>query len=484
MHAFWEIPELVSEIISLLPRADQVRMAQVNTTLWEIAIAHIWSKVPNIQYFFELFPADLWNKVRESSTLPPPLDRELRASDWTRFFTHSKHTTTIHYNSRTLQDAIPTEIWCHSVVATAFPRLERLVVKVFADPADPADQGPPNIIPSLLRPSLRRIELFADRCDADSPFFNILRGIAETKAPLLEELLFRLRGSVGSSNGVMEQAIASQRCLRRLEIISMFDIAYLIESAKDLPSLEELDVVGERVFLDHPERSHNNLGFRSLTTLTAFGDAANIYGLLRSIASNCLARVALAIASWTTSDTPLALTTELQRFRPHLVHLQIIFNKPFIWEEFEPVLNLAELQTFDLIHRYPNSPEITDVRVKQMVLAWPNLTQLRLQVESSPITLTPLAYIATHRSNLRKLAMNFDARSTMNSLNPPDLNNSLPNNALELFDVMASTFDEGDEERLANVFRSWWPKARLCRSDPGVLPPKRWVIDDASSWPW
>ncbi|KAG8920397.1 hypothetical protein FRC01_000763 [Tulasnella sp. 417] len=482
MHSFWEIPELVSETISLLPRADRVRIARVNTTLWEIAIAHIWSKVPNIQYFFELFPADLWNKVREPSTLPPPLDRELRASDWTRFFTHSKHTTAIYYNSRTLQDVIPTEIWCHSVVAAAFPRLERLVVERLADPAD---QGPPNIIPSLLCPSLRRIELFVDRCDADSPFFNILQGIAETKAPLLEELLFRLRCSVVSLNGVMEQAIASQRCLRRLEIISLFDIAYLIESAKDLPSLEELDVVGERVFLDHPERSHNNLGFCSLTRLTACGDTSNIYGLLRSIGSNCLARVALTITNWTTSDTSLALTTELQRFRPYLVHLQITFDKSLIWEELEPVLNLAELQTFDLIHRHLNSREITDDRVKQMVLAWPNLTQLRLQVSSSPITLTPLAYIATHRSKLRKLAMNFDARSTTNSLNPSDLNNAQPNNnALELFDVMASTFDEGDEERLANVFRSWWPKARLCQSDPGELPLKLWDIEDAPSWPW
>ncbi|KIO26428.1 hypothetical protein M407DRAFT_243729 [Tulasnella calospora MUT 4182] len=56
-------------------------------------------------------------------------------------------------------------------------------------------------------------------------------------------------------------------------------------------------------------------------------------------------------------------------------------------------------------------------------------------------------------------------------------------NALELLDVMASTFDEGDEERLANTFRLWWPNARLCRSNPDPRATVRWDIDYAPSWP-
>ncbi|KAG8907355.1 hypothetical protein FRC00_011941, partial [Tulasnella sp. 408] len=65
MHPLWEIPEVVSELISLLPRADQARMAQVRTALWEIAIPHLWTFVPDIQYLFKLFPSDLWSKSED-----------------------------------------------------------------------------------------------------------------------------------------------------------------------------------------------------------------------------------------------------------------------------------------------------------------------------------------------------------------------------------------------------------------------------------
>ncbi|KIO26429.1 hypothetical protein M407DRAFT_243730 [Tulasnella calospora MUT 4182] len=57
MHSFWEIPEVVSELVLLLPRADQARMARVNSALWEIAIPYIWNDVPDIQLFFKLFPS-------------------------------------------------------------------------------------------------------------------------------------------------------------------------------------------------------------------------------------------------------------------------------------------------------------------------------------------------------------------------------------------------------------------------------------------
>ncbi|KIO16094.1 hypothetical protein M407DRAFT_24277 [Tulasnella calospora MUT 4182] len=56
-------------------------------------------------------------------------------------------------------------------------------------------------------------------------------------------------------------------------------------------------------------------------------------------------------------------------------------------------------------------------------------------------------------------------------------------NALELFDVMASTFSEGDKERVADMFRCWWPKARFCRSDGGSRATVHWDIDEALRWP-
>ncbi|KIO16092.1 hypothetical protein M407DRAFT_34275, partial [Tulasnella calospora MUT 4182] len=483
MHSFWGIPEVVSELVLLLPRADQARIARVNSALWEIAIPHIWSDVPDIQLFFKLFPSGLWSKVKEPSMFPPLLNWELQDSDWDRFLFHSKNTKTTYYTTGDLRDVVPTEIWCHPLLSTSFPRLESLFVNAFDDSMD---QGPINIIPLLLRPSLRRIEFFADRSTADSPLISTLQSIVENKTPLLEEIVLRLVWNVGSLSGVGAQAIASQRLLRRLTISSLSDIAELAESAKDLPCLEELDIRGGSLVFDLPERNYNELGFRSLTTLTAAGVPASIHSLLRSIGSNRLAQVALTFHPWISGDMSPELIVELQRFRPHLVHLEISTTGSFSWADSEPLLNLAELQTCDLTYPRIDSHEITDDRVRQMVDAWPKLARLRLRVlpHTSHLTLTSLAYIAAHCPNLKKLAITFQAEKATNSLFSWDVDASLfSKNALELFDVMASAFDEGDEERLANVFRSWWPKARLCRSDPEMVPMTRWDIDDGPSWP-
>lgn len=348
------------------------------------------------------------------------------------------------------------------------------------------DQGPVNIIPLLLRPSLRSIEFFADRSPADSPLVSTLQSIVENKTPFLEEIILRLIWNVGSLGDVGAQAIASQRCLRRLVISSLADIANLTESAKDLPSLEELDVRGARLLLDISERNCSDLGFRSLTILVAAGVPDTIHSLLCTIASNRLARVALTFNHWIAGDMSPQLFTELQRFRPHLIHLHITINGSFIWGHLEPLLNLTELQTFDLLYARIDSHEITDDRLRQMVDAWPNLARLRLKVSphTSYLTLTSLAYIASQCPNLKKLAITFEARKERNSLFLRDVDVSLPSkNALELFDVMASEFDDGDEEGLASVFRLWWPNAHLCRSDTDSVPSTRWDIDDAPSWP-
>ncbi|KAG8921602.1 hypothetical protein FRC01_000173 [Tulasnella sp. 417] len=484
MHFFWEVPELVSEVISLLPRQDQARLARVNSRVWEIAIPHIWSDVPNIQYLFKLFPHDLWNNVEEPTTSPPLLNRELQGSDWSRLLVHSQNTKTIYYTSRELRDVVPTEILCHSLVASAFPLLERLVVNVFGDSGD---QVPINITPLLLRPSLRSIEFSTDSADFGSPLINTLQSIAENKTPLLEELILPLTVNVNSVGGVGEKAIASQRCLRRLTITSISDIAGLTESARDLPLLEELEVADSRVISDPPTPNYNLRGFRSLTTLIATGVPDTVHTLLRSIRSDRLVRVALTPINFLAPIVPSGFPAELQRFQPRLVHLQITMHWSFSWANLAPLLNLAELQTFDL--NYFDSYLITDDMVRQMVDAWPNLVRLRLKAANFTslltfLTLQSLAYIAAQCPNLMKMAISFEGQKAKNSFFPSEIDIShFSKNALELFDVTVSMFDEGGEERLAKIFRSWWPKARLCRSDPSMTSTTRWDIEEAPSWP-
>ncbi|KAG8920544.1 hypothetical protein FRC00_009850, partial [Tulasnella sp. 408] len=164
-------------------------MAQVSTALWEIAIPHLWTFVPDIQYLFKLFPSDLWSKSEEPATSPPQLNRELRDRDWDRFLFHSRHTRAIFYTTGDLRNVVPPAIWSHSLLSASFPRLERLIVTVFDDSMD---QGPVNVIPLLLRPSLRSVEFFADRSPADSPLISTLQSIAENKTPILEEIILRL----------------------------------------------------------------------------------------------------------------------------------------------------------------------------------------------------------------------------------------------------------------------------------------------------
>ncbi|KAG8921601.1 hypothetical protein FRC01_000172 [Tulasnella sp. 417] len=461
MHPLWEIPEVVSEFIILLAKKDQVQVAQVNTALWEIAIRYIWREVPNIQHFCKLFPPNLWNLVQDTSTSPPSLNRELQDGDY-------------------LRNVAPPEIWNHRLLSASFPRLESLAVSEFDGSADP---GPINIIPLLLRPSLRSVVLFTEMSTADSPVTSMLQTITENKAFSLEELGFHLIWETFPVNGVVAQAITSQTYLRRLTIGGLSELADLAESAKHLPFLEQLDVQGIGWPSSAPGEKDNGLGFYSLETFVMAGHPTMIHNLLRSIGSDRLARVALTFKHWGSADLSSELIAEMRRFRPHLVHLQLNVQGWFGWEDLEPVLDLAELQSFDLICIGVHSREITNERVRLMIEAWPNLTQLRVHTPPPHITLSSLTCIATHCPNLRKLAMTFDAGKVMNPSGFQNMDASFSNHSLELFDVMASTFDEGDEEGLADVFRSWWPNARLCRSNPDPRAAVRWEIEDALTWP-
>ncbi|KAG9046516.1 hypothetical protein FS837_004266 [Tulasnella sp. UAMH 9824] len=475
----WEIPEVVSEVILLLPKADQAQIAQVNNALWEMAIRHIWRDVPSIQHFCKLFPPDLWNKVEEPSTSRPVLNRALRDEDWNRFLLHSRHTRVTGYSTGDLKNAAPPDIWNHSLFSASFPSLERLEVNVL----DSNDQGPINIIPLLLRPSLRRVDFFVETATAESPLISTLRTIAEHKQFSLEELSFHLIWDVAPLNGVAAQAIASQSHLRRLAISGFCEVADIAESAKDLPFLEELEVQGTGRFSGAPETEYR-LGFRSLTTFIATGHPSVIHNQLRIIGSKRLVRVALTFKHWGSADLSPELLTELQRFRPHLTHLQLNVQGWFVWADLEPILNLAELQSFGLKCIGVDSREITNDRLRQMVEAWPSLLQLLIHTPPSHITLASLAYIAVHCPNLRKLAITFDAQETTNPPDSWDVEASLFNkNTLKLVDVMASAFDEGDEERLANIFRSWWPRARLSQSHPEPRSRLQWDIDESPNWP-
>ncbi|KAG9046518.1 hypothetical protein FS837_004268 [Tulasnella sp. UAMH 9824] len=481
MHPLWETRDVVLEVVSLLPKADQARIARVNTALWEIAIPWIWRDVPNIRYIFQLLPLDLWNETIDPLTPAPkpPRSRELQDSDWSRFLFHSNNTRTTTYTTGDLRKIVPPQIWSHRLFSTSFPNLRRLFVTIL----DSVSEGPIDIVPLLLRSSLRSIEFWVEEPSSESILFSALGTITQNKTLSIEDMGFKFVRNVGASSGAIAQAIASQTSLRRLELNGYTDVAHLAGSATELPLLEELEVHG--MFAEVPEINYTDLSFRSLRTLIAVGRPEMIHSLLRCIGSDRLAKVALTFTSWRSEmQIHPELMAELQRFRPHLAHLQLTVDMKLLWGALEPVLALAELQAFHLEYLQFGSDLITDDQLGHMIDAWPNLTQLRLEVSPPRVTLASIACIGTHCPNLRKLALTFDARKTSNSLAPREVDTSHSSeNALELLDVMESEFDEGDEERLSNILRSWWPKAHLCRSDGDLRTSVHWDIDEAPHWP-
>ncbi|KAG8956461.1 hypothetical protein FRC00_004910 [Tulasnella sp. 408] len=266
MHPLWETRDVVLEVLPLLPKADQARIARVNTALWEMAIPWIWRDVPNIRYIFQLLPFDLW-----SETIDPLVS---------------------------FLNALSIEFW-------------------------------------LEEPT------------SDSTLFSALETISQHKTLSIEDMGFKFVRNVGASSGVIAQAIASQTSLRRLELNGYTDIAHLARSATELPLLEELEVHG--MFADVPEINYNKLSFRSLRTFIAVGRPEMIHSLLRCIRSDRLERVALTFSSWR-SDLQIhpELMAELERFRPHLAHLQLTVDMKLSWGALEPILALAELQAFHL----------------------------------------------------------------------------------------------------------------------------------------
>ncbi|KAG8967006.1 hypothetical protein FRC05_002320 [Tulasnella sp. 425] len=399
-----------------------------------------------------------------TGAFPPALERELQDSDWSRFLFHSKTTKTIYYDIGSLRNVIPLEILSHSLLSTSFPTLERLSVL-----GQTVEEGPVNIIPLLLRPSLRYVKFHTQISDFKSPFVGPLGTIAESSSLSLEEMALTSLWDLGPFRDFGTKAIEFQTGLRRLTLLSMSDITSMVEGAKHLPFLEELDVGTSQVYSRLPGQDFVS-GFRSLTTLAVTGAPADIHNLLRSTQSDSLARVALAPNDIRAVGIYPELIAEMQRFRSHLLHLQLTLNVPSTWEDLEPALALVRLQTFGLTQRGSNPHTITDAQVRRMVDSWPHLTRFRLKSESTEglqITLSSLAYIAFKCPNLRKLAVTFEGRQGLNQefSNRVDALPESSEKSLELLDVTKSMFDEGDEERLADeIFRLWWPKARFCQS--------------------
>ncbi|KAG8946359.1 hypothetical protein FRC04_011905 [Tulasnella sp. 424] len=426
--------------------------------------------------------------IRIVKVFPPALERELQDSDWSRFLFHSKTTKSIGYDTVSLRNIVPPEILSHSLLSTSFPILERLFVLA-------EGEGPIKVTPFLLCPSLRSVELDNFSVNSNDPLVGLLETISESRTLSLEEMNFTLAWSLDQLKGMETRAIASQTCLRRLTITSMADITEMVESARSLPFSEELEVGRPNVYSRFPEQDIA-VGFRPLTTLVVGGVPAEIQNLLRSIGSGTLARVALRLIQPRYGAIYPALVAEIQRFKSHLLNLHLDLRVPFTWEDLEPALALVELQAFGLTylarssesHPITDDHPITDARLRQMVDSWPHLTQLRLitqLTETLRVTLSSLAYLASNCPSLRKLAITFEARRAMNpEFSYKSDTSKSSENGLELFDVVGSAFDVGDEGRLAHtVFRLWWPRARFCESDPLSKPRTRWEIDDAPSWP-
>ncbi|KAG9046519.1 hypothetical protein FS837_004269 [Tulasnella sp. UAMH 9824] len=237
------------------------------------------------------------------------------------------------------------------------------------------EENSSDIIALLLRPSLRSIKFLVNSDTAESFLIRILRAVNENKTLSIQEMDFHFVWDVGPSLGDIADAIASQTNLRRLTFSGQSDIAYLAGDAKDLPFLEEFEVSG--ISADVPEIDYHDMYLRSLTTFTAVGRPPLIHCLLRAVGSNRLAKLALNFSHSGSTDMSPEPFTELQRFRPQLAHLELALWETFAWADLVPVLNLTELQTFQLAYSSTDdSAEITDDRLKQMVDAWPNLTQL------------------------------------------------------------------------------------------------------------
>ncbi|KAG8921598.1 hypothetical protein FRC01_000169 [Tulasnella sp. 417] len=477
MHPFWSIVELISEVVSLLPLADQTHIAQVNSALWKIAIPHIWRDVASIKSFINLFPPDLWSKPQQVTMRRPRLNRALQDSDWTRFRLYSKNTRAILSNiGGDPLNPTPPEIWSHPLLSTSFPRLESFSVAYTKWQSEELFK----VILALLSSSPRSIKLSKLGVE-DVSLVPILRAIAENRANI----------SALSDGGV--RVVTSQTNLRRLVLKCISRIEELAERAEDFPLLEELDVQVPILRHHLPERHSNNKGFRSLTTLSVDGTPVENHHILSSIWSNRLTRVALRFNSYLHERDLLypEVIAELRRFRPHLAHLQVLVLVTFSWTALEPALDLAELQSVALEHlRVAPGGGITDDRLRQMIDAWPNLTRLYIRglLSYSPITLTSLAYIATHLPNLKKLGVLFDARKENNPLLSQDVcKSTFAENALEVFDVHESKFDKGDENRIAkDFFQCWWPRALLCTCRTGSGPNTDWDILVNKRWsvPW
>ncbi|KAG8914328.1 hypothetical protein FRC01_004124 [Tulasnella sp. 417] len=489
MHPFWSIVELVSEVVSLLPLADQAHIAQVHSALWKIAIPHIWRDITSIKPFINLFPPDLWNKAQERTIRRPMLNRALQDSDWTRFRLYSEKTRAIlSYIGGDLLNLTPPEIWSHPLLSTSFPRLESFSVAYTKWESEELFK----VTRALVRSSLRSIELTKLGVE-DVSLVPILQAIAENRAVSLEEICSRSESNISALSDRGARVVASQTNLRRLVLKCISRIEELAERAEDFQLLEELDV--QVPILRHrlPERHSNKKGFRSLTTLSVDGTPVENHHILSSIWSNRLTRVAVRFNSYLPERDQLypEVIAELRRFRPHLAHLQILVLVTFSWTALEPALDLAELQSVALVHlRVAPGGGITDDRLRQMIDAWPNLTRLYIRglLSYSPITLTSLAYIATHLPNLKKLGVLFDARKENNPLLSQDVcKSTFAENALEVFDVQRSNFDKGDENRVAkDLLRCWWPRAGLCICTMGPTLNTDWDIpaDKSYSVPW
>ncbi|KAG8918594.1 hypothetical protein FRC01_001782 [Tulasnella sp. 417] len=382
MHPIWKIPELVKLIFDFLPISDAAVMASVCRTFWWVAMPNVWGNIDTFYKLMQLLPEDALSTTYDDGTPPFSLKRDLRDSDWARFFTLSNYTKRlcVILSGETLKDYL--QLLPHLPSRPLLPNLESTELEISGTSGlltvELAALFLPCTISEVRIQVMRSVDWFAAR---------VMQMLAEDiQLPHLKS--FSIQGSDAGAYHLKESISQLLRAHEGLQAVNIDvgsgpQILEILHSTGQFLHLRHLSLRTTRIYNQFEQAPR--LLFPQLETLKVEGPPSFIHAVLDCVGEGNMRSVELIVdengfdeeneAEYTVFLTSCLLS--IGRFI-FLKTLDLQSGMPASIKLLDHVMTCEKLETLRLVGADLDLQETEESRHQRMIMAWPLLTTLQL----------------------------------------------------------------------------------------------------------
>ncbi|KAG8880617.1 hypothetical protein FRB97_000665 [Tulasnella sp. 331] len=414
MHAVFQTPELLHLVFKLLKKDDQVQFGCVCSSIWDVAIEHVWRDVPRLSCLLYL----LGNALTTPKRGLIRLSRKLVDSDWIRLKMYAPFVKSLGLGSTYNHDNCPTDnatfspyvfdaVMRYSHGKVILPNLGSL----YLDRRGGAIST--RIAQIIIGPALRVVDI---RILSPGPSLSVLPtrpydDILEvftmlyTRCQDIEDLSLYV-GRNPQYPGFCGSLASTIRTQKNLQCLSLHlpnvstDLLQAIGQSKRLKEVA-LNCLRESV----PQVAHGP-PLSTVERLDIQGEAVPCSAILQDISAATLTALRLVVSTTHIDVAAFHLISQLSNLR----EINLCIHTQVLWEFFKPALSCSQLLEVDFMSTYIVL-DADGSRVEEMARSWPALRKLDFGLvgRGGPqVTLMDLQCFATHCPRLNSLAIAVD----------------------------------------------------------------------------